>query len=52
MATILCKTLPQMATVRPKVFKPAPENIVKDTKFVYIKPEIDNIPKKLSLLNL
>ena len=28
MATILCKRLPQMATVRPKVFKPAPENIV------------------------
>ena len=37
MATILCKTLPQMATVRPKVFKPASENIVKDTKFIYIK---------------
>lgn len=51
MATILCKNLPQMATVRPKVFKPAPENIVKDTKFIYIKPEISNIERKVELLN-
>ena len=51
MATILCKTLPQMATVRPKVFKPAPQNIVKDTKFVYIKPEIDNIQKKVEFID-
>ena len=50
MATILCKTLPQMATVRPKVFKPSPENIVKDTKFIYIKPEIDNINKKVEFI--
>ncbi len=50
MATILCKTLPQMATVRPKVFKPAPENTVKDTKFIYIKPEIDNIQKKVEFI--
>lgn len=50
MATILCKTLPQMATVRPKVFKPATENIVKDTKFIYIKPEIDNIQKKVEFI--
>lgn len=51
MATILCKNLPQMATVRPKVFKPAPENIVKDTKFIYIKPEISNIERKVEFLN-
>ncbi len=50
MATILCKTLPQMATVRPKVFKPAPGNIVKDTKFIYIKPEIDNFEKKVEFI--
>lgn len=50
MATILCKTLPQMATVRPKVFKPAAENIIKDTKFIYIKPEIDNIEKKVDFI--
>ena len=50
MATILCKTTPQMATVRPKVFKPAPENIVKDTKFIYIKPNIDNIETKVKFV--
>lgn len=50
MATILCKTLPQMATVRPKVFKPAPENIVKDTKFVYIKPDIDKIENRVEFI--
>ena len=50
MATILCKTMPQMATVRPKVFKPAPENIVKDTKFIYIKPDIDHIETKVKVV--
>ena len=50
MATILCKTLPQMATVRPKVFKPAPENIVKDTKFVYLKPEIDKMENRVEFI--
>lgn len=41
MATILCKTKPQMATVRPKVFKPAYDINYKNTDFVYklIKPE-------------
>lgn len=51
MATILCKTLPQMATVRPKVFKPVPENIIKDTKFTYITPQIDNIEKKVEFID-
>ena len=50
MATILCKTNPQMATVRPKVFKPAPENIVKDTKFIYIKTDIENIETKVKFV--
>lgn len=50
MATILCKTLPQMATIRPKVFKPAEKNITKDTKFIYIKPEIENIEKKVEFI--
>ena len=36
MATILCKTIPQMATVRPKVFKPAEQNDYKNTEFVYV----------------
>lgn len=41
MATILSKTTPQMATVRPKVFKPAIQDNYKNTEFVYklIKPE-------------
>lgn len=50
MATILCKTLPQMATVRPKVFKPATENIVKDTQFIYKTPDIDGIVKKVEFI--
>lgn len=47
MATILCKTTPQMATVRPKVFKPAPENIVKNTEFVYFEPKIADIKRRV-----
>ena len=50
MATILCKTTPQMATVRPKVFKPAPKNIVKDTKFLYKEPHISEIRKKVEFV--
>ncbi len=34
MATILCKKMPQMATVRPKVFKPMNENAVRNTEFI------------------
>lgn len=51
MATILCKTLPQMATVRPKVFKPAPENIVKNTEFIYKTPQISDIRKKVEFVD-
>lgn len=47
MATILCRTYPQMATVRPKVFKPANQINYKNTEFVYklIKSEdfINNV---------
>lgn len=50
MATILCKTLPQMATVRPKVFKPSPENIVRNTEFVYETPQISDIRKKVEFV--
>ncbi len=35
MATILCNRDPQMATVRPKVFKPASVDNVRDTEFIY-----------------
>jgi len=50
MATILCKTHPQMASVRPKVFKPLKEDIIKETEFIYKKPDIDNIEKRVELL--
>ena len=50
MATILCKTRPQMATVRPKVFKPMSENIVKKTNFVYKTPQISDIKRKVEFV--
>ena len=50
MATILCRTKPQMATVRPKVFKPLSENVVKNTQFIYKKPEIDDIKRKVEFI--
>lgn len=50
MATILCKNFPQMATVRPKVLKQAENPIVKDTEFVTITPDIDNVAKKVELV--
>lgn len=50
MATILCKTLPQMATVRPKVFKPMSEDCVRQTQYVYVKPEIDFIQKNVEFI--
>ena len=52
MAQILCKTTPQMATVRPNVFKFTPQkahdNFITETKeFDYIsKIQIDNIKEK------
>lgn len=51
MATILCKTNPQMATVRPKVFKPPVCDIIKDTKFISVKPDIDSVENKVKLLD-
>lgn len=50
MATILCKNFPQMATVRPKVLKKSDTPIEKDTKFVEIKPEIDEIVPRVKLV--
>lgn len=50
MATILCKNMPQMATVRPKVLKRAEKPVVKDTKFIDIKPDIDSVEKKTELV--
>jgi len=50
MATILCKNFPQMASVRPKVLKKSTFPIEKDTQFIEIKPEIDNVEKKVELV--
>ena len=37
-------------TVRPKVLKKAENPIVKDTQFIDVKPEIDNVEKKVELV--
>lgn len=50
MATILCKNLPQMATIRPKVFKPASENIVKKAKIITMPVNLDGLEKKVEIL--
>ena len=51
MATILCKNMPQMATVRPKVLKPTEETILKDTKYVMFTANIDEISPKVELID-
>lgn len=50
MATILCKNLPQMATIRPKVLKKSNEPIVKNTQFIQITPKIDEIDPRVELV--
>ena len=50
MATILCKNMPQMASVRPKVLKQAKEPIVKNTEFIEIQPQIDTVDKNVELV--
>ena len=50
MATILCKNLPQMATVRPKVFKPAEKDNIKPADIIYKTVNLDEIEKKVELL--
>lgn len=49
MATILCKNNPQMATVRPGVFKLLEQDVIKNTQIIYKNPEI-NITPKVELL--
>lgn len=50
MATILCKNLPQMATIRPKVFKPASENIVKKAEIITMPVNLDGLEKRVEIL--
>ena len=52
MATILSKNTPQMATVRPKVFKPATENNVKDTSFIKLSVNLDGFEEKIKVLDV
>lgn len=52
MATILCKTNPQMATVRPNVFKVTREDSYVDTEFVSCPVNISYLKKKVELLEL
>ena len=51
MATILCKTIPQMATIRPKVFKPAATDTVKNTEFIYKNFQVADIKKKVEFVD-
>lgn len=49
MATILCKNMPQMASVRPKVLQKAKEPISKNTEFIDMQPRIDSVEKRVEL---
>ena len=51
MATILSKTTPQMATVRPKVFKPLKEPLYKDTTFIKLGVDLSNFESQIEILN-
>lgn len=51
MATILCKTYPQMATVRPNVFRMKEETITKNTKVTFNWVNVHNIPNKVTLVD-
>ena len=50
MATILCKTYPQMATVRPKVFKVNPEDMYVQTEFINCPITVNLENNRYSLL--
>lgn len=51
MATILCKTYPQMATVRPNVFKINKDINYFDTEFVSCPVNISYMPKRVQILD-
>lgn len=50
MATILCKNYPQMATVRPKVFKPMAEDAYRETEFVSKYFDLSAVAKRVEFL--
>lgn len=51
MATILSKSFPQMATVRPKVFKPAKNDNFKDTIFIKLGIDLSSVESKYEVLS-
>ena len=51
MATILCKTYPQMATVRPNVFELPKSPRQKDTQVEYNWVDVHNLDKKVELID-
>jgi electron transfer flavoprotein alpha subunit len=51
MATIVCKNLPQMATVRPKVLKKSEVEIVKNTEFIDISFDLSKIENRVELID-
>lgn len=52
MATILCKNKPQMATVRPKVFKPLANIIKKETQYIYKEVNLSSINPQIELIDI
>lgn len=51
MATILCKTYPQMATVRPNVFKVNPQDSFVETEFISCPVNISYLKKNVELID-
>ena len=51
MATILSKTYPQMATVRPGIFKPLSQKVVKETEFIQPCIDIKFFQSKMEILD-
>ena len=51
MATILSRTMPQMATVRPKVFKPSKQFTPGETEFIKLDICPQNIQSKIDILD-
>lgn len=51
MATILCKNMPQMATVRPKVLKSEICPMQKDTQFINVQVDLTLVDKKTEIVN-
>ena len=51
MATILSKNSPQMATVRPKVFKPSAFDVPKDTAFIKLSVDLEDFVQRIEILD-